>query len=388
MTNDNAQNTSKRILMLNYEFPPLGGGGGVAAKKMAEGFVGLGYSVDYLTSWYKGLKKEENINGINVIRIKVLGRKEKHTASLISMISFVAIALRKAAKLCNSHDYLFVNTHFVVPTGPLGHFITNKFNVRHVLSLHGGDIYDPSKKLSPHKHVLLRKLIRSIINKTDFVVAQSSNTKANTYKYYAPEKEINIIPLPYHVRQYKTVSKKALGLDENKKYIISVGRLIKRKCYNDFIKVLHLLPTDVEGIIVGDGPEKSSIIDLAKELGVNDRLHMPGFISEEEKFQLLENCELYLLTSLHEGFGIVIQEAFQAGLPIVGTNNGGQIDMITENENGYLVDVHDIDKMAEKVKLIINNTHIKERISANNKAKLKQYETLEICKEYLCLLEG
>ncbi|WP_269849835.1 glycosyltransferase [Methanosarcina horonobensis] len=62
-----------------------------------------------------------------------------------------------------------------------------------------------------------------------------------------------------------------------------------------------------------------------------------GFVSETKKFQYLQNSDVYVLSSLHEGFGIVLQEAMQVGLPIISTDSGGQVDFIKEGKNGILL---------------------------------------------------
>lgn len=80
-----------------------------------------------------------------VHRVPVLGRKNKANASMISLLSFPVCAYRKTVSLCKQNQYEFINTHFAVPTGPLGVRIAKKFKIPNILSLHGGDIYDPTK---------------------------------------------------------------------------------------------------------------------------------------------------------------------------------------------------------------------------------------------------
>jgi glycosyltransferase involved in cell wall biosynthesis len=93
-----------------------------------------------------------------------------------------------------------------------------------------------------------------------------------------------------------------------------------------------------------------------------------------------------VLSSLHEGFGIVLQEAMQVGLPIVATNNGGQVDFVKEGENGFLVEPKNSKLIAQKIKEIIKNDNLKNKISQKNKKNIDKFGIKEIAKDYLKLI--
>jgi glycosyltransferase involved in cell wall biosynthesis len=374
----------KRILILNYEFPPLGGGGGIVAKKLACGFIELGYEVDYITTWFKGLKKFEIVDGINIYRIKVIRRKELPTATIFSLISFPFLAYNKANNLCKKYQYNFINTHFAIPTGPLGIWISKKYKIKNILSIHGGDIYDPSKNSSPHNKWYFRKVVRWVLNNSSFIIAQSSNTKNNAIKYYKPNEEIKIIPLPYDEFKFEKIIRKELELKEDIFYTISIGRLVKRKGYDFLIRSIAKLENKkVCALIIGDGPEKENLKKLSKELNVLNQIIFLGFISEEKKFQYLNCADIYILSSIHEGFGIVLQEAMQIGLPIIATDNGGQVDFVKDGENGFLVKFGDKNALVNRIEKIYLNKELKIKFSNSNKDAIKRFSTKNICEEYI-----
>ncbi len=372
-----------KILIINYEFPPLGGGGGVATYDLALEWVKQG-QVDVLTSSFKGLEPCERVEGINVHRVKILFRKSRDAASFLSMLSFLPGAFFKGIGLIRKNRYDVINTHFAVPSGPVGYLLGRIFRIPNVLSLHGGDIYDPSKKMSPHRSFFFSRVVRFILNRADRIVAQSSNTRNNAITYYHPEKEIDIIPLAFHPPADPAVTRKDMGMDRNEFALITIGRLIKRKALDVLIKgVSRVKDPRVRLYILGDGPEMEFLQQTAAERGVSDRVIFLGYVSDEDKFRYISVSDLFTLTSLHEGFGIVFMESMYFGLPIVCTNNGGQVDFLENEKNALLIDVGDVDGCAAAIGRFMIDKKLYNTCSKNNREKIKKFYAAAVADKYI-----
>ncbi|WP_174591666.1 glycosyltransferase family 4 protein [Methanocella conradii] len=377
-----------KILMINYEFPPLGGGGGVACYQLAKELAKK-HCVDYLTTGFKGLPKFEVVDGINVYRVPVLGRTDISTATFLSMLSFLPSSLILGIGLCRKNRYDAINAHFVLPSGATGVVLSKIFKVPLVMSIHGGDIYDPSKKSSPHRHFILRKIITLLLNNSNYIIAQSNNTKENAIKFYAPKKDVQVIPLGFIEPVFNSVNRKQLNLSDNDIIIISVGRLIKRKGFDYALRAIAQLRYDnLKYLIIGEGPEKDNLKSLANQLKIQDKVEFLGYQSEEKKFQYLSNANIYLLSSLHEGFGVCLMEAMYCGLPIVSTENGGQIDLLRDRKNALFTPIMDPGALAKKISILIEDSDLSKKMGEQNRQDLKRFYIEHIVKKYEDVLIG
>jgi len=258
------------------------------------------------------------------------------------------------------------------------------FRIPNVLSLHCGDIYDPSEKMSPHKSIIFSRVVKFILNKADRIVAQSTNTRDNTIQYYNPVKEVEIIPLAFHPPVIPRISREKLGLEKDSFYFITIGRLVKRKAIDTILNAMSGIKNKkIKLLIVGDGPEMEYLRNLTGTLGLNDRVQFPGYVTDDEKYSYLSNADAFILTSLHEGFGIVFMEAMFTGLPIVCTNHGGQVDFLKHNENALMFDVGDIEACRKYMIKTEKDKDLYKLMSKNNKKKVKDFYAESVAAEYL-----
>lgn len=377
------------ILAINYEYPPIGGGGGFVTRDILEEMVEYRHNVSIVTSHFKGLKKHEIVNGVEIFRVPVFFRKKMEVASSLSMLSYVPSSVLQGVFNLNGRRYDIMNTHFAVPSGPTGYLLSKLFDLPNVLTIHGGDIFDPSKSLSPHKTPALRSVVRFVINYADRVVAQSNDTKANAHKYYTIKRQIDIIPLGIKKPVFEKKTRGDFGLDPEEIVFCTIGRLVKRKNLGDALEILAGIKDlyRFKFLIMGEGPERAQLEMLIRCHGLDERVRLFGNVSDEVKFQLLDLSDCYLSTALHEGFGLVFLEAMECGLPVICYNRGGQNDFLLDGKTGFLVQLGDKETFGEKIVRLIRDSKLKNRMSLHNRRYVQNYYIGECANQYISLFE-
>ena len=362
-----------KILFCNYEYPPLGGGGGVINAQLAEELAKR-HDVSVLTSQALGLPERETLNGVDVLRAPVWGRKEAAAASMLSMFAYLPNGARIGRALLKDTRFDVINTHFVVPTGPLGAYLSGRAGIPNVLTVHGGDLYDPSKASSPHRHLVLRILIRRLLKRADAVVGQSKNTVENVHRYYIEDLDCKLIPLGIVRPQPAVKCRRELGFADDAKILVTVGRLVARKAVPQLIELLAEIddPT-IRLVVIGDGPKQPELESQAKALGVADQVRFAGFVEEQEKTDLLNAADLYVSTSQHEGFGLVFLEAMAAGLPVVCYDFGGQSDFLEHGSTGGLVPLNDRDTFRREVEHLLASPEERTRMGNDNRVRVETF---------------
>jgi len=378
-----------RLLVLNYEYPPLGGGGGVLCRDMCESLVTMGHEVTVLTSGYKHLASEETCNGVNILRVPVWFRFGSQTASIASMLSYYPLACRAGRRLLQQQSFDLINSHFAIPSGPIGHSLAKYSGLPNVLFLLGGDVYDPSKALSPHRTPLLRQTVRHMIQKADSVMAGSENTRNSAHTYYDNQRSINVVPLGIKLANPVLAEKAELDLDPQQSILCTIGRLVRRKNIPELIDILARVNQETPAtlVVMGDGPDASSIREYAIQSGLEKQVVLTGRVPEHRKQQYLHASDLYVSASMHEGFGLVFLEGMQASLPIVCYNNGGQTDFLEDERTGYLIELGNMQKFADRVNTLLQDSQKHTSISQYNKNKVSSYDISHCTKQYLDIFQ-
>lgn len=333
------------------------------------------HSVTVLTSRALHLPAESLEEGVRVLRVPVFFRRELAVANAPSMLAYLPMGALRGLSLKSEPQFDLINTHFVVPTGPLGQFLAGRFKVPNVLSVHGGDLYDPSKRSSPHRHWWLRVWIRRLLLRADAIVGQSRDTLARVQQIYGVERRTDLIPLGI-VRPpiVGGVARAELGLPAEAFVMVTVGRLVARKATEQLLDVLQQSSRPAAHLlIVGDGPELESIRQGAQMRGIADRVHLVGQVDDAKKFAALSLADIFVSTSQHEGFGLVFLEAMAYGLPIVCYDRGGQSDFLRTGETGYVVSLNDRAAFTRAVIDLHDDAASRRRLGDNNRRNLEDY---------------
>ncbi len=187
-------------------------------------------------------------------------------------------------------------------------------------------------------------------------------------------------------RQKNHRLRQQFGWDEKDIIIGSLGNIRPAKAYDILLKAAVLLKTSPEiyrFVIAGQGKGKlfQSLQNLKTELGLDAVVHFPGFNDDPAEF--LSNLDIFLLSSSSEGFSIATIQAMAAGLPVIVTRSGGPQEIVTEGENGCLVDPDQPAEIAEAIEQLANNEQLCRKLSENAQAHvMKTFDIKSMIQAY------
>ena len=310
-----------KILMLNYEFPPLGGGASPVSYSIAKGYVKLGHSVTVVTMGYKKLPKYEIKDGIKIYRVPCL-RSKKEMCYPHEMLSYVLSAKNFLSKHLLTEKYDINHTHFIIPTGIVALWAKKKYGIPYIVTSHGSDVLGYNKRFQ-HLYPLLVGKWKEIIASAKVVVTPSKFLQGEIKKITSKGK-FAVIPNGIDPSKFKPMKKE--------KRILVVSRLFVNKGVQDILDALQGL--DLKGWtvdIVGDGPYRSFLEKKAEGL---DNVKFHGWVDNDstKMKELYGHASVFISASYFENMSMVLLEALSAGCHVIASNVGGNPEVVGKKD--------------------------------------------------------
>jgi glycosyltransferase involved in cell wall biosynthesis len=365
-----------RILVLNHEFPPIGGGGGRAAESICQHLAKRGLTIQVLTSHLADLPREEQRDGYDIIRIPAL-RTQPFRASLLSMTAYVLAGLWAGYRLIRVFQPDVIHVHFAVPAGALAWMLSRLARVPYVLTAHLGDVPGgvPEKTNDWFRWVF--PITRWIWRDARARVAVSEYTRTLALKHYA--EEILVIPNGIEVNAEKPSSIRV----NDPPVIVFAGRFMEQKSPLMVVQTLHgIKDLPWKCVMIGDGPLMPDVKKLIAEFGLDDRFVLTGWIAPDDVMRWFDRGDILFMPSLSEGLPVVGVQALAKGLAVVASRVGGFVDLVDEDQNGHLVESGNKEGFKDELRELITNPSRLLSLRQSSLEKAKSFEIAHIAEQY------
>jgi len=338
--------TKKRILLLNYEFPPLGGGAGNATYYLLKEFSKKqNIEIDLVTSSIEQFRIKKFSKNITIHFLDIGKKNNLHHQSIKDLIVYSWKAYKYCQELIKNKNFDLCHAFFGIPCGYLAMKFKKKHSLPYIVSLRGSDVPFYNKRFYYLDKLIFKKLSKKIWQESKCVISNSEDLKKLALNNN-PQQKIEIINNGVDTNKF-VPSKKNI----NKKLsLISTGRLIERKGYQYLIPAIKDL--DVKLQLIGDGSLKSKLKEMARGIEVE-------FLGQQEQSKLikyLQDADIFILPSLNEGMSNSLLEAMACGLPIITTNTGDSKKLI--DGNGFLVKKENSESLKETIVSYLGNKEL------------------------------
>lgn len=271
--------------------------------------------------------------------------------------------LALASKMVNVVKYEkldLLHVHYAIPHASAAYMAkqilrSEGINIPVITTLHGTDITLVGKDNT------FEPVVTFSINESDGVTAVSADLRKETYELFPITRDIEVIPnfidLTRFTKQKKDFFKKAI-CPQGEKLIIHTSNFRKVKRVEDVVRVFYNIRQQIPAklLLVGDGPDRQKMENLCRELEIAEDVRFLGKVEAVE--EILSVCDLFLLPSEKESFGLAALEAMACEVPVISTNTGGLPELNIQGVTGFLSNVGDIEDMSKNALYILNDNNL------------------------------
>lgn len=349
---------------------PTFGGSGVVATELGKALAAKDYNVHFIS--YSQPARLDFFNP-NIFFHEV----SIYKYPLFDYVPYETILASKIVDIVKQHNLQILHVHYAIPHASAALMAKNilleqGINIPIVTTLHGTDITLVGKDPT------YEPVVSYSINHSDAVTAVSESLRQDTIRNFHIKRPIHVIPnfidFSRFTKQKKEHFKKAIA-PNNEKILVHTSNFRKVKRVEDVVRVFTIVAKQIPSklLLIGDGPERTNIERMCRESDVCERITFLG--KQEQVEEILSVCDLFLLTSETESFGLAALEAMACEVPVISTNTGGIPEVNIQGVTGYMSNVGDVEDMAKNALSILSDEKILKTFKAN---ALKQANAFHI----------
>ena len=347
------------------QFPPHVGGVGVHIHTLSKKLVEEGHEVYVITYPHKEIK---DIDGIHVIGTKGLNIPG------VRGLMFKMNAKKALEELLEKEDIDIIHGHYLFPAGAAAVEVGKEHGIKTYVTAHGSDMFELYKK-----QPFMRSPVKKVLRDADGVFAVSNALKheiiATGVTGIANKTKLswNSVDINKFSSKANDSFKKENKL-EDKPIVLFVGNLIKRKNVESLLEAKKVSQSDYYLVIVGDGPLFKKLSKKVEEENIHDVIFTG---SRNDVENIIPSCDVLVLPSYSESFGLVLIEALACGKPVIGSDVGG-ITEIINNDVGLLVNPNKVSSIAKAIDTIIGDDDFRLILSLNARNRAINFSEVTI----------
>jgi len=356
---------------------PTYGGSGVIATELGLGLARKGHEIHFIT--YRRPVRLAHFQA-NVFYHEV----DNEDYPLFEYPPYDTALASKIVDVVHYQNLDILHVHYAIPHAAVAYMakkilLAQGRYIPVVTTLHGTDItlVGGNRAFAP--------VVEFSINKSDGVTAVSQSLKDDTNALFNIEREIRVIYNFIDFERFRKTNKehfKKIIAPEGERIVAHTSNFRKVKRVQDVVRIFHKIQQVVPSklLMIGDGPERQLCEQLCRELGICDAVRFLG--KQDAIEELLAICDLFIIPSERESFGLAALEAMACEVPIISSNSGGLPEVNIHGVTGYLSDVGNVAEMAEYAIRLLQDDVMLQEFRANALAQAQRFDIERILPDY------